>query len=107
MTRIQLAIGAAVLAAAMCFVALERRGTERHVVRGGFWFDHVTFQIPPPTAALVAPITGPERQTIESLAWSELRSAYAGLRITFVDSPDVRRAKSDGDRASARVPLIR
>ena len=90
MTKIQLVIGTALLAASVSLVAVVSWDAERNVVRGGFWFHDVSFEMPLPIAGRFSPITEPERQTIESLAWSELRSAYAGLRITFVDSPHVR-----------------
>lgn len=60
--------------------------SQHHIVRAGFWFDQVTFDLPHLRAAgFGGPVTAEERQTIERIAWSELRAAFAGLRIEFSD----------------------
>ena len=60
--------------------------SQHHIARAGFWFDQVTFDLPHLRAAgFGGPLTADERQTIESIAWSELRTAFAGLRIEFSD----------------------
>ena len=60
--------------------------SQQHVVRAGFWFDQVTYDLPHLSAAgFGGPLTAEERQAIEQIAWSELRTAFAGLRIEFSD----------------------
>ena len=79
---------AAVLVAIVTIGGLQWRS--RFVVAdAGFWFDRVTFALPPgDTARLGGPITDEEKARIVSTAESELRTAFAGLRIAFSDHPD-------------------
>jgi hypothetical protein len=50
----------------------------------GFWFEDVTFELPArETTRIGGAIREDEKQRIRSIAWSELRSAYSGLRISF------------------------
>ena len=57
-----------------------------HNAGAGFWFQDVTFDIPAPEVdRLGGPLSQAEKQQIVSIAQSELKSAYAGLRISFTD----------------------
>jgi hypothetical protein len=58
--------------------------SNEHVVDGGFWFDHVTFELPQAdTKRIGGAIRADEAARIESIARAELDAAYAGLRIRF------------------------
>ncbi len=61
---------------------------ESPVVEGSFWFDNVTLDLPLLTEATGHPITDDELEIIGDIARSELRLAYAGLRIRFLDTND-------------------
>ncbi len=91
------------LLAACAAVAIVHCG--REPARAGFWFENVSFVLPPTeTAQLGGPIRNEEKQRIQSVAWSELKAAFAGLalnlsgdhtafyRVAVVqDTPDVSR----------------
>jgi hypothetical protein len=67
-------------------LAAQSRGD---VVQAGFWFEDVTFDASEVEAdRLGGGITPPEMETIESIAMSELRAAFAGFRIIFNDDRD-------------------
>lgn len=58
--------------------------SKEHVVDAGFWFDHVTFDLPQAdTKRIGGAIRDDEKARIESIARAELDAAYAGLRIRF------------------------
>jgi hypothetical protein len=74
---------AAVLTAVSTIGVLQWR-SRFLVAEGGFWFDHVTFELPNgDTSRLGGPITEPEKDAIRAIAESELRTAYADARIRF------------------------
>jgi hypothetical protein len=51
-------------------------------VRAGFWFDQVTFELPArETGRIGGPIRNEEKERIRSIAFSELKTAYSGLRL--------------------------
>ena len=87
--KIHVVIGITMIVAIAAVAAVLQSQSARHVVRAGFWFDDVTFDLPLSPEDLGGPITEPEQKTIESIARAELSRAYSGLRITFVDTPDV------------------
>ena len=86
MNKIHAVIGITMVAAVVSIATVAQWQSARHIVRGGFWFENVTFGLPVSTAELGGPITEPEQKAIGLLAWSELRRAYSGFRITFVDT---------------------
>jgi hypothetical protein len=56
------------------------------VVQAGFWFEHVTFDDAEVEAdRLGGGVTQEEMTTIQSIGLSELRAAFAGMRIAFSD----------------------
>jgi hypothetical protein len=75
-----LLIGALVATIALIAV-LDRRSTQ-HVVDARFWFDNVTFEVP----GLGGAITDEEQGSIRSMALTELRTAYRGLRVRFSEN---------------------
>jgi len=55
----------------------------------GFWFDGVTFEIAEPELARFGgPLSEADKRRIVSIAWSELKQAYASMAITFTDDPN-------------------
>jgi hypothetical protein len=72
----------AVVAAVALIVVLNRRA-EQHVAEARFWFDDLTFEVP----GLRGPITDEEQGKIRSMALTELRTAYRGLRVSFSENP--------------------
>ena len=82
-----------VIAVAMVAVAasvwLLAAQTRDRVVQAGFWFEDVSFDASEVEAdRLGGGITPEEMQTIEAVAWAELRAAFKGLRIEFTDRRD-------------------
>lgn len=78
------AIGIAGALAAAALAILLFWQAPRHVATAGFWFDDVTFELPPAqTARLGGAIDEQARRRIRSVARSELRAAFSGLRIEF------------------------
>jgi hypothetical protein len=73
---------AAMLIALSASALLQWQST-RHIVDAGFRFDGVTFDFPLLVDRLGGGLTEDEKHRIESIAWSELRSAYHGLRLVF------------------------
>jgi hypothetical protein len=73
---------AALVAAIALVVVLDRR-SKQHVVEARFWFDNLTFEVP----GLPGPITDEEQGRIRSMALTELRAAYRGLRVRFSETP--------------------
>jgi hypothetical protein len=79
---------AVVLAIASTLVLAQRLSRDR-VVEAALWFDEVTFDASEVEAdRLGGGITGPEMARIKAVAMSELRAAFAGLRIAFTENPD-------------------
>jgi hypothetical protein len=73
-----------VLLVAGMFVWLVAVQSTGRVIEAGFWFEDVTFDASEVgTDRLGGPITRPEVDRIKSIAWTELRAAYAGFRIAF------------------------
>jgi hypothetical protein len=80
-----IAIGAVVTAITVLGVLQWR--SRQHVVEGGFWFDDVKFELLRSDAdRLGGPVNEQEMSRIRSMAASEVRIAYSGLRITFSDN---------------------
>ena len=68
----------------MLFLLAISSCSKAHAVDAGFWFDHVTFELPQgDTRRLGGPVLEEEKARIESIARAELDAAYAGLRIGF------------------------
>ena len=79
---------AAVVAAAALYGVLQWQSAW-HVTRAGFWFEDVTYELPHLQAAgFGGPLDESERALIESVAWSELRAAFSGMRVTFTADRD-------------------
>lgn len=79
---------AAVVTTLSIVVLLQWRSRD-HIVTAGFWFEEGAFELHESEAArLGGALTSEERKAIESRAWSELRAAYEGLRISFSDRRD-------------------
>ena len=67
-------------------LAVQSQG---RVIEAGFWFDGVTFDASEVgTDRLGGAITVQEMNRIKAIAWSELRTAYAGFRIVFSERRD-------------------
>jgi hypothetical protein len=80
-------IGAAV--AALSLIVVLHWQSKRHVISAGFWFQDVTFDSVTFNRRFGGPIDEHEKRAIETLATSELRLAYSGLRVVFSDNRDV------------------
>lgn len=77
----------AALVAVVSIYGLAKWRAPSFVWQAGFWFEDVTFDVPHLGAAgYGGPLTEEEKQTIERVAFAELRAAFAGLRIVFSDS---------------------
>jgi hypothetical protein len=84
-------ISIAAVVAALGTYAVAKWRAQYYVAEGAFWFEDVTYELPHLRAAgLGGPITADEKAIIESVAWSELRGAFAGLRVTFSDNRNAR-----------------
>jgi len=60
-----------------------------HVAVASFWFDEAPFTIDGFVPARGGgPVTPDEMALVQRVAWTELRGAYAGLRVRFVAAPD-------------------
>jgi hypothetical protein len=80
---------AVVLLLACTSVWLLAARSKDRVVEAGFWFEPVTFDASEVEAdRLGGGVTLLEMETIKSVAMSELRLAFAGLRISFSDRRD-------------------
>jgi hypothetical protein len=96
---------AAVLTAAAIVGALELRSRD-NVVRVGFWFEDVTFEVHDPVR-LGGPLTGEEQQRIATVARQEIEHAFAEFRIRVTDRREatyrvrVRQALTAGRYAAA------
>jgi len=56
------------------------------VSHAGFWFENVSFESPHfESAGLGGPITEAEEEVIQETARSEIRNAFAGMRIRLTD----------------------
>lgn len=88
MNRIQTVIVIGAIVTAVTIAGVVDWRAQHHVVSAGFWFEEVAFDMPALSEDLGGPLDEREMRTIESIAWSELRMAYAGLRISFSDTPD-------------------
>ena len=79
-------IGIAALGIVGSAIVLLTSQARDHVAAARFWFEDVTFDSSEVQAdRLGGGITAEEMRRIRSLAWSELRTAYAGLRISFTE----------------------
>lgn len=64
-------------------------GSRGRVVEAGFWFEAVTFDATEVEAdRLGGGLSASDLQRIETVAVSELRDAFTGMRIRFTDNPD-------------------
>src|SRR5262245_49974170 len=77
----QLVAIAFVLAGAGASIGLLAEPSRHRAIEAGFWFEPVAFDSP----RLGGSITAQEKDTIASVAMSELTGAFAGLRIRFSD----------------------
>jgi len=82
----QVVVVACMLFAAAASYRLLAERHERASTEAGFWFEPVTYD----SSRLPGAVTMDEVQTIESVAWSELTDAFAGLPITFSNRRDAR-----------------
>ena len=73
-----------VLISAWATVWLAMAGAQCRAVEAGFWFEEVTFS----SGKLGGPITRQEMATLVSMARAEVRDAFTGLNITFMDRRD-------------------
>ncbi len=81
------AIGvAAVITAAVIVGSLHWRARD-HVVRLGFWFDDVTFEVPG-ADRIGGPLAAAERERIESIARTEIEAAFAMFQVRLSDNRD-------------------
>jgi hypothetical protein len=83
-------IGVAGMVVCLGLIGAVRWSARDHVTQAGFWFEDVSFgagEVQAPR--LGGAITSDEMQRIRALAWSELRSAYAGLGVVFSERRDV------------------
>lgn len=62
--------------------AILDRLSKQRIVEARFWFDRVTFE----ASGLEGRITEEEQEKIRSMALSELRTAYNGLRVSFSEN---------------------
>ncbi len=83
-SRQVVAIGCALLVGGGWAAWLAIARSPQRVVDAGFWFEPVTLD----SSRLNGPLTPQEMETIESVAWSEVTRAFAGLRIAFSDRRD-------------------
>jgi hypothetical protein len=83
-SRQVVAIGCALLVGVVVWTWLAAARSSQRIADAGFWFEPVTFE----SSALSTPLTPQEMKTIESVAWSEITRAFAGLRITFSNRRD-------------------
>jgi hypothetical protein len=82
----RIGFAATALVAILCAVIAWRASHTVFVV--GFWFEDFPFIVSESaTAVLGGPLTTPEIDTIKRLSRGELTGAYAGLKLTFTDSP--------------------
>jgi hypothetical protein len=76
----------AVVVALVILASLQWR-SRRVVIEAGFWFDDVTFELPPlDVQQLGGALTEEEKTMIRDLAWDELRMAYGDLRLRLTDN---------------------
>ena len=79
-------ISAAAVVVTLVLYGVLQWQARSNVATAGFWFEDVTFELPHLKAArLGGPLTDAEQKSIATIAWSELRAAFAGLRITFTE----------------------
>jgi hypothetical protein len=77
----------AAVAIAVVILAILQWRSSRVVIEAGFWFDEVTFDLPPLDVQQIGgPVTDEEKAMIRDLAWAELRTAYADLRLRLTDN---------------------
>jgi hypothetical protein len=73
----------------LCTLTLLHCGWSSHEVTAGFWFDHVTFELPErETERIGGSLREDEAGRIRSIAWVELHRAYSGLRLSFAHRRD-------------------
>jgi hypothetical protein len=85
-----IAVGVAATLAMATALALPACESMYGTTRAGFWFDRVTFPLPSgQVARLGGQLTAQDIETIQAMALSELRQAYAEYRIEFSPDPDV------------------
>jgi hypothetical protein len=104
----RIGFAATALVAILCAVVAWRASHTVFVV--GFWFEDFPFIVSDgATAALRGPLTASEIDAIKRMARDELTGAYAGLKLTFTDSPrafwTVRVRESFERRRWQRLPI--
>lgn len=78
-------LAGAVVTAVALYGLLSWRSRD-HVSDAGFWFENVSFESPHfESAGLGGPITTAEEKFIQEIARSEIRNAFAGMRIRLTD----------------------
>ena len=79
------------LVVALSIYGLAKWRAQSFVWEAGFWFEDVSFELPHlRSVGHGGPLTVEERRTIEQVAFSELRSAFSGLRIEFTENRQAR-----------------
>jgi hypothetical protein len=104
----RIGFAATALVAILCAVVAWRASHTVFVV--GFWFEDFPFVVSAgASAALDGPLTASEIDAIKRMARDELTGAYAGLKLTFTDSPrafwTVRVRQSFERRRWQRLPI--
>ena len=80
-------IGITSVVVCLALIAGLQWKSRTHVTSAGFWFEPVGYDSSEVQAPrLGGPITGDELKRIQALAWSELKIAYLGLRVSFSDT---------------------
>jgi hypothetical protein len=80
---LRITFAAAIVCLAAIYGMLSWRAQD-HITDAGFWFEDMSFDCPPlVSAGYGGPLTESEKGRIRDVAWSEVRGAFAGLRIRF------------------------
>ena len=85
---LRITFAAAILCLAAIYGILSWRAQD-HITDVGFWFEDISFDCPPlVSAGYGGPLTESEKGRIRDIASSEVRGAFAGLRIRFSENRD-------------------
>ena len=101
-------LAAAIVLAVATVLFVEWRAADRPLT-AGFWFDGEGFGSAMLTDEIGGPLTPAELESIETVAWDEVRRAFVDQRLTLSDDPGaffrvrVRPAPPGGDRARLRL----
>lgn len=75
------------VAVAVVILGVLQRRSQSLVIEPGFWFDDVTFEISPlDVQQLGGPIDEGEKAMIRDVAWNEVSTAYADLRVRVTEN---------------------